>query len=274
MALRPARPFRCGASRAESFPGSESATASIVSACVAARNSSTPFAMLGIQPQRLKRGDDAVASEHGAEPGNAGIGIVGFRVACDHHFKVGNRAGDPITEARIRTGNLPEIRAQSALAQIGPRTTRSNTQWILSRLPSGNRFQVALLRSLLAEAGLRSPGRIQSSEALVRRIQRRFSRTTRSRPRYARSPNTGRPVPAGAYPFVLEQCLSPRKYPRSRHRNRGEAELPVLPARDSQTRVSRNTNRAKGIWCAPSARSRDESRWPHRLIRRGWQGRQ
>ena len=56
-----------------------------------------------VDPKALERGDDAVAAEDGAEPGNSGVGIIPFRIALDHHFHVGLGTLHPIVEYLTRT---------------------------------------------------------------------------------------------------------------------------------------------------------------------------
>ena len=49
-------------------------------------------------PEAFERGDDAVAAEHGAEPGHSGIRIRAFRIVFDEHPKVRRRAVEPRVE--------------------------------------------------------------------------------------------------------------------------------------------------------------------------------
>src|SRR5207237_7773874 len=50
------------------------------------------------QPQTLKSGDDAISSEHGAEPGHSGVGITRLGVAMNHHLEIGKRPTYPIVK--------------------------------------------------------------------------------------------------------------------------------------------------------------------------------
>ena len=55
----------------------------------------------GIHPQHLERGDDAVAAECRAEPGNARVRIRSVRGIGGHHLQVGDRARDPLIELLV-----------------------------------------------------------------------------------------------------------------------------------------------------------------------------
>ena len=52
-----------------------------------------------VDPERLQRGDDAVASERCTEPRHARIGIRPMRRIGHQHAEIGARAANPLVEA-------------------------------------------------------------------------------------------------------------------------------------------------------------------------------
>ena len=59
-----------------------------------------------VEPQAFQGGDQPVAPEDRAEPGNAGIGIGAFRRLGGQHVEIGPRALQPAVEALIAAGEL------------------------------------------------------------------------------------------------------------------------------------------------------------------------
>ena len=62
-----------------------------------------------IEPQHLKRGNDAVASERCRIPGNAGIRIRSLRRIRHQHVEVGHRAAQNLVEEIVRGCNGRDI---------------------------------------------------------------------------------------------------------------------------------------------------------------------
>ena len=57
-----------------------------------------------VEPEQLHGGDDAVAAERGAEPGNPRVGIGPLRGLGHQHGEVGNRAAEDLVEDLARGG--------------------------------------------------------------------------------------------------------------------------------------------------------------------------
>ena len=57
---------------------------------------------VGVEPQHLQRGDEAVAAESRGVPGNAGIGKSPFRRVREQHVEVGHRAAQHLVEDIVR----------------------------------------------------------------------------------------------------------------------------------------------------------------------------
>ncbi len=120
---------------------------------------------VGRDPEALQRGEDPVAAERRAEPGDARVGIGAVGRLGDHHLEVGDRAGQPLVEivaarmdAAARKGGAAELggergegvlvarrgrRLRSQLAGDGdqqrdrlPRRQRK----VVARLPAGERL--------------------------------------------------------------------------------------------------------------------------------------
>jgi hypothetical protein len=132
---------------------------------------------LGRDPEDLHRGDDAVAPEGRAEPGDAGVGIGTVRRLGDHHLQIGDRPVQPLVEIvaagvdaapregrarqlgrERRQGVLVRHRGQRLRAQLagngdeqGDRLPWFESQ-VIAGLPAGER----LWRRI--EADPRSPG--------------------------------------------------------------------------------------------------------------------
>ena len=56
-------------------------------------------------PKHFQRGDDPVATEDGAEPGDTSIRVIFFWIAKCHHFNIGCGTLDPVVEAVVGAGN-------------------------------------------------------------------------------------------------------------------------------------------------------------------------
>ena len=77
---------------------------------------------VGRQPQDLERGDDPVAAERCAEPGDARVGIRPVRRLRDHHLEIRHRAGDPLVQLRAG-GAHAAARQLAARDRTGQRRT-------------------------------------------------------------------------------------------------------------------------------------------------------
>src|SRR5439155_19467289 len=59
-----------------------------------------------IEPQALQRGDDSIAPEYGAKPGNTSVRIGAIARLGSHHVEIGQRTVQPVVELFIVSENL------------------------------------------------------------------------------------------------------------------------------------------------------------------------
>ncbi len=118
-----------------------------------------------VHPQGLQRGDQRVAPERGAEPGDAGIGVRPLRGVRDQHVEIRDRAARGFVEDLVggRDG----------------RGTRGRAAQRATRLQHGGEIDLAqpLARQLLVAADLR-----EQHAASARRQRQRETRLPRIQP--------------------------------------------------------------------------------------------
>ena len=212
---------------------------------------------LRLEPEQLERGDDAVAAERRAEPGDARVRIRPGRRLGDHHLEIGERAVHPLVELGV--GRADQTLPVLHLGAARPATRRSWRRCCRRAARGG----VALIAHL-------APDRQQ---------QRRPSRAAAARARSARATRSDPPAAdrTSAARAARRRRGRDRRAPRCRLRCCGGSVCPRrsrFEPRTSNTSAksaSNDTDRSIAVGFEPEVRQRAAAR-SRRRARGTWRG--
>ena len=118
--------------------------------------------------------------------GTPAYGIIMLRISRDHHFKVRNRAGDPVAEAGVRTCNLRKRARHFRQLEAGRRQGLRVANRVLAGVGTAADFKLHSDLFFRTKGKLRIPALIQMPLPQSASLRMQVWRTTRSSPSYDR----------------------------------------------------------------------------------------